>query len=597
MPQVYLPIASATRPSSIRRLADTAADPGPGLRAPGWIWLSAAALVLYPLLLLAHGTPDGFGRPVEILSNTARLFVEGGAFLWAAQRTALPARLRLALQVTAWTSLASALNYLLLLPPLWGGPTLVPDDLNSLLALLSYLGGFAALLIFPRAPARRGERASLLIDLLITAGGLGLLSWVLVTLPSVASLADAAEQRWVIYFGLAQLAMLVGVNLVAVRGQVVPSRRAFWWFVVGQAAYIPVVQLTQLESAAQIDPVWSTLVYFWGVLPTLAATVAMRDDPIAATIPSRGPAWIRDFNPLPLVAPVAVGACLLLLLSRGAYGYAFPLAATLVAVSLLLAVRLLLSAHHSARLARDEADKERRQQAEKLQAVGRLAGGVAHEFNNLMARVVGHAELGEAAVGPDHAARENLAKVKVAALRAAALTRQLLAFSGQQRTHLAPVDVEATVRAVVAQAAGRLPDGINSSLHIGSGPFVVHADDTQLAAALEQLIENAVEAMPRGGRLELTVTRERLQEPLATPLLSVSPGQYVTLSVRDTGVGIPEASLAVVCEPFYSTKPPHLAAGLGLASVHGIVGSHSGGLRIESRVGEGTRVSLYLPSR
>ena len=103
--------------------------------------------------------------------------------------------------------------------------------------------------------------------------------------------------------------------------------------------------------------------------------------------------------------------------------------------------------------------------------------------------------------------------------------------------------------------------------------------------------------MPRGGRLELGLAREHLQEPLATPLISVPPGHYVAISVRDTGVGIPPASLAVVCDPFYSTKPPHLAAGLGLASVHGIVASHSGGLLIDSALGEGTRVSLYLPSR
>ncbi len=596
---IAAPPASAARPTAppLLRLAQVAASAGAGLRAPGWVWLSAAALVVFPLAVLTQDRPDGFGRPVEIVANTARLLIEGAAFLWAAARADLPARLRLALRVTAWTSLASAANYVLLLPPFWGGPVLLADSVNSFLALASYLGSFAALVIYPHAPARPGERASLVIDLVITAGGLGVLSWVLVTLPSVASITDAGEQRWIVYFGLAQLAMLAGVNLVTVRGLVVPSRRAFWWFVVGQAMYIPVVQLSQLESAAQISTVWSTMAYHWGVLPTLVAAAAMRSDPVTSTFQSRGPAWIRDFNPLPLVAPLAVGAGLLGLLASGAYHYALPLAATLVTVSLLLAVRLLLSAHRSAVLARSEAARERRQQAEKLQAVGRLAGGVAHEFNNLMARVVGNAELGEASLALEAPARENFARVKVAALRAAELTRQLLAFSGQQRTHLAPVDAAPAVRDVVDEAVRALPAGIVANLEVGPGPFVVHADTTQLAAALEQLIENAVEAMPRGGRLDVGVARQHLHEPLATRFISVPPGPYVAVSVRDTGVGIPAASLAVVCDPFYSTKAPHLAAGLGLASVHGIVAAHSGGLLIESVLGEGTTAVLYLPAR
>lgn len=554
-------------------------------------------LVLYPLAVLVQGTPDAFGRPTEYLANTARLGIEGAAFLWAAGRRELPPRLRLALQVTGWTSLATGINYLLLLPPLWGGPRVIPDEVNNVLTLLSYVGGFAALLIFPHARPRPGERASLAIDVLITAGGLGLLSWVLVTLPSVAELTDATQQRWVLYLGIAQLATLAGVNLVTVRGQVVPSRRAFWWFVVGQAAYIPVVLLSQLESAAQIDPSWSTMVYFWGVLPTLVAAVAMRGDPIATTMQSRGPAWIRDFNPLPLVAPIAVGACLLVLLSLGAYANALPLAATLVAISLLLAVRLLLSAHHSSQLARHEADNERRRQAERLNAVGRLAGGIAHEFNNLMARVVGNADLGETTVSPDSAAREYFGKIRVAAMRTAELTRQLLTFSGQQRTHLAPVAIEPLVRGLMQRVTRSLPAGISTHLQLGPGPLVVSADEAQLVAALEQLLENAVEAMPGGGRLELAGSVEHLVAPLATRLISVPPGRYVTLSVRDSGVGIPAESVALVCDPFYTTKPPHVAAGLGLASVHGIVMSHSGGLRIESALGAGTCVVLYLPAR
>ncbi len=474
---------------------------------------------------------------------------------------------------------------------------LISATVDSWLTLASYLGTLWALLVYPRAPPGPGEGTTLAFDALVTVGGLGLLSWTIITQTSEAFTVDPMTQVWIRVFGLAQLAMIAGLNIVVVRGLAVPSARAFWWFVAGQALYLPVVVLAQFQRAGLIGPRPSDVVYFLGVLPTLVACLAIRTDPMEPPRRSRGPSWLRDLNPIPLSLPLFVGSALLVCLTIGPVDRALPLAAMLVAVSLLLAVRLLLSAHHSARLARDEADKERRQQAEKLQAVGRLAGGVAHEFNNLMARVVGHAELGEASVGPDHPARENFAKVKVAALRAAEHTRQLLAFSGQQRTHLAPVEVEATARAVMAQAGRALPSGVVVHVQIGPGPFMVHADGTQLAAALEQLIENAVEAMPGGGRLDLAVAREHLREPLATPLLSVPPGHYVTISVRDSGVGIPETSLAMVCDPFYSTKPPHLAAGLGLASVHGIMASHSGGLLIDSRLGEGTRVTLYLPSR
>lgn len=565
------------------------------VQVPPWIWIAAAALTVYPLAVLARGSA-GVSRATEITADTVRLLIESAAFFWAVQRQDLPARLRLALRVTAWTSVATAVNYILLLPPLWGGPVLVPEPLNGFLALASYLGGAAALVIYPRAKARRGEPWSLAIDLLITAGGLSALSWVLVTLPSVATVTDPVERQWVVYFGLAQLTTLAAINLVVVRGVVMPSRRAFWWFVTGQACYLPVVLLTQLESARVIGPQWSTLAYCWGVLPTLAAVVAMRGDPLPTGLQWRGPDWLRDFNPLPLLAPVAVGAGLLLLLWQQAYGGVLMLALTLVAVSLLLAVRLLLSAHHAARLAHEDAAKERRRHADRLHAVGRLAGGVAHEFNNLMARVVGHADLGEGALPGDAPSREHFVRIRVAAMRAGELTRQLLAFSGQQRGQRRAVDLADIVRDIYDETARALPPQVVPHLLVGTGPLVVTADAAQVRAAVEQLLENALEAMPEGGRLTVSVFREHLPEPLATPFVAAPPGHYVAVVVRDTGVGIPATALPVVCDPFYSTKAAHLGAGLGLASVHGVVAAHDGGLRLESEPGAGTTAAIYLPA-
>ena len=566
-------------------------------RAPLWVWMGALALIVYPLTVFALGGGEPFGPAVDMLASAVRLSLEAAAFFWAAARIDLPPRLRTALTITGWASVAAAVNYLFLIPPALGGPRLISDAFDTLWTLAVYGAACWALLIYPRRQAAPGEQVALVIDLLITAGGLGLLGWTLVTSPSAANTATPSALRGVLVFGAAQIALLIGVNLVVVRGLAVPSRRAFWWFVAGQAAYVPIVVLAQFERAGYVDAAWGNAVYHVGVLPTLAAALTIRSDLVATAPVVARFEWMRDFNPLPLGVPIAVGACLLLVLVRGPASYALPLAASLVTVSMLLATRLLLSAHHSSQLARQEADNERRRQAERLNAVGRLAGGIAHEFNNLMARVVGNADLGETTVSPDSAAREYFGKIRVAAMRAAELTRQLLTFSGQQRTHLAPVAIEPLVRGLMQRVSRSLPAGISTHLQLGPGPLVVSADEAQLVAALEQLLENAVEAMPGGGRLELAGSVEHLVAPLATRLISVPPGRYVTLSVRDSGVGIPAESVALVCDPFYTTKPPHVAAGLGLASVHGIVMSHAGGLRIESALGAGTCVVLYLPAR
>jgi signal transduction histidine kinase len=563
--------------------------------APGWMWIGAAALIVYPIadLVLAPGT---IGEPARLSIYALRLVIEGSLFLWAARRVELPQRLRLSLQVGGWTSIGAAVNYLLLVPPVLGGPQLLSAAADSVLTLAGYVLTLVALVIYPRAPARRGERLALYIDLLITAGGIGLVSWMLITAPVAAGTEAPAAYWLVIVFGVAQIAMLIGLNIVVVRGLPVPSHRAFWWFVAGQAMYLPVVVLAQFESAGYLSGLWGTAFYFWGVLPTIVGMLAMHYDPVMPAIVRAGPAWLSEFNPLPLLVPLAVGAGLLFALVVGPATAALPLAATLTAVSLLMATRLLLSARHAAQLTRAETDAERRRQRDKMQAVARLAGGVAHEFNNLMTRVIGHAELGEDTLSPGADARLEFQQIRAAAERATALTSQLLTFSGRQRAKLEQLDIAAWLRAGFPAVAAALPPGIEPQLHVRDGPTLVWADGAQLAIALGQIAANAAEAMPAGGRLQVELVRRDLAQALATPLLRVPAGRYAVLQMRDSGRGIPPDDLAAICDPFFSTKAPYLAAGLGLASVYGIVAAHGGGLAVESVVGAGTTVSIYLPT-
>lgn len=563
--------------------------------APAWMRWSAAALVGYTLYLLSPSGQQVNGTALEMVGQAARLLVEGAAFLWAARRAELPRRLALALQITGWTSILSAVNALALVPERVGVTPWISPATDSLLSLAGYAASLLALLVYPRTPARRGETAPLALDLVVSTGSLALLSWLLVTQVSQERATDDTNALMIRVFGLAQLAMIVGLNVLVVRGLAVPSPRAFWWFVSGQVLYVPVTLAVQLEEARLISALPGDLVYYLGVLPTFVGCLAIHDDPL---VPAGhgGPAWLRDLNPLPLSMPLFLGAALLTALTVGPPAAALPLAAALMAVSLLLAVRLLVSAHRTSARARTEAQREQRRQADRLQAVGRLAGGIAHEFNNLMARVVGHAELGEAAATSDPELREHFVRARMAALRAAELTSQLLAFSGQQRSQLTLVDAEATVHERYLRVVRELPGSITADLQRGDGPLAVVADGRQLGDAVKQLVDNAVEAMPHGGSLTVRVAREQVPALTMLTPLSVPAGVYVVIAVTDTGVGMSADAVALACDPFYSTKPSHLGAGMGLASVHGFIAAHAGGLAIDSAPGRGTTVRLYLPA-
>lgn len=562
---------------------------------PPWMRAATAYLVAYAAVV---GSPLGLsfqGSAYESMADVVRLGIEATAFLWAARRPDLPRGIRLTLRISGWTSVVTIVSYV---PTIWmrlGGPPVVSSALDSAFTLAGYLGTLAALLFYPRTTAAPGERLPLVIDGLVTTGGLGLLSWTLVTQASqdLAVTRDAALSIRV--FGVAQLALIAGLNVVVVRGLATPTPRAFWAFVAGQALYVPVTLLVQFQQAGLV-PAWpAALVYALGVLPTLAACVWFRTDPFVTTPSGGRPSWLRDLNPIPLTIPIWLGMALLPSVAAGATTRALALGAALAVVSVLLAARLLLSARRAAALVKADADREHQRQVERLQAVGRLAGGIAHEFNNRLARIVGHADLGEWETSASPEVREHFAAVRTAALGAGELTHQLLAFSGRQQLDLTRLDVGVEVEAAVAgatRARDRSGDAVVTREH---GPLVVTADASHLRAAVAQLVDNALEAMPRG-TVNVAVAMLDLPEPLADAHLRAPAGRYVTVTVRDTGAGIAPEVLAIVCDPFYSTKPHHLGAGLGLASVHGFVASHAGGLTFESTVGEGTTVTLYLPA-
>jgi PAS domain S-box-containing protein len=249
-------------------------------------------------------------------------------------------------------------------------------------------------------------------------------------------------------------------------------------------------------------------------------------------------------------------------------------------------------------IARDVTEKKALEaqlaQAQKMETVGRLAGGVAHDFNNILGVITGYCELLQRRL-PGGGDREKVSEIARAADRAASLTRQLLAFSRRQVLAPRQLDLDASVSDMERMLKRLIGEDIELIVRRGHTRGAVMADPTQLEQVLMNLVVNARDAMPRGGRVVIETADVDLDATSAKQLGDLAPGPYVTLSVRDDGTGMDADTLRQLFEPFFTTKEQGRGTGLGLSTVYGIVKQSGGHVAVESELGRGSTFTVYLP--
>jgi len=234
------------------------------------------------------------------------------------------------------------------------------------------------------------------------------------------------------------------------------------------------------------------------------------------------------------------------------------------------------------------------QQAQKLEAVGTLAGGIAHDFNNLLMGVQGNVSLVLMDLDPKHPHSERLENIEKQIQSGARLTSHLLAYARKGKYEVKPVDLNEIVEAT-AYTFGRTKKEITIHRELLEEPLAIEADPRQIEQVLFNLFVNASDAMPSGGDLVLRTTNATHND-IKGKLYNPKPGDYVLLEVGDTGIGMDEDTRERIFDPFFTTKEMGHGTGLGLASAYGIVKGHGGYIEIDSKKGEGTTFSIYLPA-
>ncbi|MGD9494814.1 MAG: PAS domain S-box protein [Armatimonadota bacterium] len=242
---------------------------------------------------------------------------------------------------------------------------------------------------------------------------------------------------------------------------------------------------------------------------------------------------------------------------------------------------------------RELQDQLRRSQ--RMEAIGTLAGGIAHDFNNILTAIIGHADLLSAEVEEDSRSQWHALQIADAAERASRLTRQLLAFSRRQPARPQIVDLNRVISGMEEIFRRLIPEDVGLCFQLAPDLGYTKVDPAHVEQVIMNLVVNARDAMPAGGILTIATSNATLSEDQMTQLFDAKPGQYVTLSVSDTGVGMSEAVEARIFEPFFTTKAETGGTGLGLATVYGIVRQNSGVITVYSEPGEGSVFRVYLP--
>jgi len=235
-------------------------------------------------------------------------------------------------------------------------------------------------------------------------------------------------------------------------------------------------------------------------------------------------------------------------------------------------------------------------QTQKMEAIGTLAGGIAHDFNNILSIILGHAELAEGEVPEESPIRNNLGEIVSAGIRAKKMIQQLLGIARKTENERQPVSVEPVVRETLSFMRATIPSRIEVRQHLSPGPHIVSMDPSQLHQVVLNLCTNAVHAMgDQSGVLEIRLAAETVDEVESGALPGVTPGDYVQLTVGDTGHGIPPDIRDRIFDPYFTTKPPGEGSGMGLSVVQGIVRNLNGAVRVDGKPGSGTAFHVLLP--
>jgi PAS domain S-box-containing protein len=234
-------------------------------------------------------------------------------------------------------------------------------------------------------------------------------------------------------------------------------------------------------------------------------------------------------------------------------------------------------------------------ESQKLEAIGRLAGGVAHDFNNIMSIIMGYAEVAQEKLLPEDPLAGEIEGIRDAAERASGLTRQLLAFSRRQMLRTRVLNLNDVLKDVSSMLGRLIGENIELVFLPGADLGSVNADPAQIEQVMMNLAVNARDAMPRGGKLAITTSNVELDDDYCRQHPVLTPGRYVMISVVETGAGMNQATAARIFEPFFTTKGLGKGTGLGLSIIYGIVRQSKGDIQVESQPGRGTTFRIYLP--
>jgi PAS domain S-box-containing protein len=234
-------------------------------------------------------------------------------------------------------------------------------------------------------------------------------------------------------------------------------------------------------------------------------------------------------------------------------------------------------------------------QVQKMESIGTLAGGVAHDFNNILAVIQGYADMLKTDGDLSTQQLDFIEQINAATFRATALTRQLLLFSRKESLQLRDLDLSQSIKAMTNMLRRILGEDIQVQFKFAMQPLFIHADAGMMDQVLMNLAVNSRDAMTKGGQLVIETSTAEFNESDAAKSAQIRPGKFICLTVSDTGGGIPPENLARIFEPFFTTKEVGKGTGLGLATIFGIVRQHHGWINVDSEVGHGTTFRIYLP--